>query len=119
MKLAPPSAPIPSNKPRRPRPLDVHCGPLHVASIRMAEAFEELRAGALACLVDTDPQAKSRAVARLAAAAAAGAVVADCNAGLGGAMTGPLAAGIPGRPLRPALVAPRLVGRRSMATVEG
>jgi uncharacterized ferritin-like protein (DUF455 family) len=84
----------------------------------MAEAIE-LRAGALACLVDTDPAAKALAVARLATAAASGALAIDCDADLGAAMAGPLLGAIPGRPVRPELVAPRLVGRRSMVTVEG
>lgn len=74
---------------------------------------EELRAHALQCLVETDPAAKTAAVAALAQAHAAGTLRVDCGA----VFTEP--ASIPGRPARPALVPPRLVGRRSMATVEG
>ena len=73
----------------------------------------ELRAAALDCLLATDPGAKTLRVAELAAAQRAGAAYLDAGAEL--AATGPL----PGRPLRPELVSPRLVGRRSMATVEG
>ena len=77
----------------------------------------ELRAGALACLLESDPTAKTLAVADLAARWQAGAVAADGAAAID--MTGPLPDSIPGRPARPLLVAPRLVGRRSMVTVEG
>ncbi|KQQ97272.1 ferritin-like domain-containing protein [Massilia sp. Leaf139] len=73
----------------------------------------ELRAGALACLLETDPYTKAAGVAALAQAFAAGALALDSAAVLRD--TG----GIPGRPVRPQLVPPRLVGRRSMATVEG
>jgi len=82
----------------------------------MAEAIE-LRASALRCLLDTDPLAKTSAVAALAARWAAGTATVDPLADL--AMDGALAAAIPGRPERPELVAPRLVGRRSMVTLEG
>jgi len=74
---------------------------------------EELRAHALQCLVETDPAAKTAGVAALAQAHAAGTLRVD-----GGAVFRETAS-IPGRPARPALVPPRLVGRRSMATVEG
>lgn len=73
----------------------------------------ELRARALECLVETDPAAKTAGVAALAAASASGAVRLDSAAVL------QPGAAIPGRPPRPELVPPRLVGRRSMATVEG
>ncbi|GAB3438706.1 ferritin-like domain-containing protein [Massilia solisilvae] len=73
----------------------------------------ELRARALECLVETDPAAKTAGVAALAAASASGAARLDSAAVL---QSG---AAIPGRPARPELVPPRLVGRRSMATVEG
>jgi uncharacterized ferritin-like protein (DUF455 family) len=73
----------------------------------------ELRAGALRCLLETDPLTKTRAVAALAGAFAAGAVALDSRAAL------EAAGAIPGRPARPELVPPRLVGRRSMASVEG
>lgn len=73
----------------------------------------ELRAAALHALLETDPATKAQAVAVLAAAAKAGSVRIDPDA----AMVAP--AGIPGRPLRPELVPPLQVGRRSMATPEG
>jgi len=77
------------------------------------ERVPELRAAALACLIETDPQNKTAGVAALAQAFAAGAVTLDSAAVL--IETG----AIPGRPARPELVPPRLVGRRSMATLEG
>ncbi|MDB5790432.1 MAG: hypothetical protein JWQ80_456, partial [Massilia sp.] len=73
----------------------------------------ELRAQALQCLLLADPYAKADAVAALAQAQADGATVIDSHAAID--TTG----AIPGRPARPELVPPRLVGRRSMATVEG
>jgi uncharacterized ferritin-like protein (DUF455 family) len=73
----------------------------------------ELRAEALQCLLESDPHAKTAGVAALAQAQAAGAAVVDTQAAM--ASSG----AIPGRPARPELVPPRLVGRRSMATVEG
>ncbi|MGX4642635.1 ferritin-like domain-containing protein [Massilia sp. SYSU DXS3249] len=73
----------------------------------------ELRAAALHCLLLTDPRAKADAVAVLAQAQASGAAMVDS----GGALE--TTGAIPGRPARPELVSPRLVGRRSMATVEG
>lgn len=78
------------------------------------EAKTELRSLALQCLVEPDPAAKVAAVAAMAEAWAGGALALDTAATLA-----PPAAAIPGRPARPELVAPRLVGRRSMATVEG
>jgi uncharacterized ferritin-like protein (DUF455 family) len=73
----------------------------------------ELRAYALRCLLETDPVAKAEGVARMAKDSADGCCEADTTLVL-------LAAGaIPGRPARPELVAPRLVGRRSMVTLEG
>ncbi len=78
------------------------------------EAKPELRSLALQCLVEPDPAAKVAAVAAMAEAWAGGSLLLDTAS--------PLAAPdaqIPGRPARPELVAPRLVGRRSMATVEG
>jgi uncharacterized ferritin-like protein (DUF455 family) len=74
----------------------------------------ELRVRALELLIETDPGAKTRGVAALAEASLSGAVVLDANAVLDAG-----AAVIPGRPARPELVPPRLVGRRSMATTEG
>lgn len=73
----------------------------------------ELRACALNCLLETDPARKVAAVAEMAAAARSKALLPDAGAEL--AATG----AIPGRPVRPELVAPRLVGRRSMATAQG
>jgi uncharacterized ferritin-like protein (DUF455 family) len=69
----------------------------------------ELRAAALQCLLETDPAAKAAAVAAMAA----GAWHIDSAAALAGSDA------IPGRPAKPELVPPRLVGRRSMASVEG
>jgi uncharacterized ferritin-like protein (DUF455 family) len=73
----------------------------------------ELRAGALTHLLDTEPRSKCEGVAALARAHAAGACAADPAAVLEPARA------IPGRPQKPELVPPRLVGRRSMATMEG
>ncbi|MDB5936443.1 MAG: hypothetical protein JWQ01_3787 [Massilia sp.] len=73
----------------------------------------ELRAQALQCLLDTDPRAKAEAVVAMARAWLAGGWQLDAGADL--RADGP----IPGRPARPELVPPRLVGRRSMVTVEG
>ena len=72
-----------------------------------------MRAYALQCLTEPDPETKVAAVAAMASASAEGAVVADA-----GAAPQPPAP-IPGRPARPELVPPRQVGHRSMATVEG
>ncbi|NML60133.1 ferritin-like domain-containing protein [Massilia sp. RP-1-19] len=73
----------------------------------------ELRACALQCLLETDPVLKAGKVAAMSAAWLAGELALEPDAAMPGS------AAIPGRPERPALVAPRLVGRRSMATVEG
>lgn len=73
----------------------------------------ELRSRALQCLLETDPSAKVVAVAALAHACDEGQVQVDC------ALLLDPAAPIPGRPERPELVPPRLVGRRSMVTNEG
>jgi uncharacterized ferritin-like protein (DUF455 family) len=78
----------------------------------MARPFE-LRAKALQCLLETDPNAKTEGVAATAKAYLAGGCEVDNRAVLHVAGT------IPGRPARPVLVPPRLVGRRSMATLEG
>jgi uncharacterized ferritin-like protein (DUF455 family) len=73
----------------------------------------ELRAQALACLLEHDPVVKMAAIGTMRAAWDDGTCTVDPSAAL-------LACGeIPGRPARPELVAPRLVGRRSMVTVEG
>jgi uncharacterized ferritin-like protein (DUF455 family) len=79
----------------------------------MMSDVPELRAAALRCLLQTDPLAKTQGVAALAQAWAAGPVTLDSGALLEETGT------IPGRPVRPELVPPRLVGRRSMATIEG
>jgi uncharacterized ferritin-like protein (DUF455 family) len=73
----------------------------------------ELRARALQCLAETDSPAKIDGVAALARAHQAGEIAVDCQLVLDTQAT------IPGRPPRPELVPPRLVGRRSMVTVEG
>lgn len=73
----------------------------------------ELRAEALRCLLEPDPHAKTACVAALARAQAKGVAILDTQATMATTST------IPGRPARPELVPPRLVGRRSMATVEG
>jgi len=73
----------------------------------------ELRAGALISLLETDPRSKCEGVAALAQAQAAGTLPVDAAA-----VFDPAGA-IPGRPEKPELVPPRLVGRRSMATPEG
>ncbi|NHZ66517.1 ferritin-like domain-containing protein [Massilia genomosp. 1] len=73
----------------------------------------ELRAHALQCLLEPDPATKTTAIAVLAQAQLGGDWRVDNGAVFDAA--GP----IPGRPERPQLVPPRLVGRRSMVTVEG
>lgn len=77
----------------------------------------ELRACALHSLLETDPAAKTAAVAAMAAAYGPGTLDAGWRLDVEAALDCP--AGIPGRPARPELVPPRLVGRRSMASVEG
>jgi uncharacterized ferritin-like protein (DUF455 family) len=73
----------------------------------------QLRASALHCLLLTDPVEKTAQVEALAQASAAGLLE------LGARPAVPPQAVVPGRPAQPQLVAPRLVGRRSMATIEG
>lgn len=73
----------------------------------------ELRAQAIGCLVEPSPSRKVAAVSALASAWRDGALSLHENAEL------EARAPVPGRPECPELVAPRLVGRRSMATVEG
>jgi len=80
---------------------------------RPHDTAHELRASALHCLLERDPVAKTAGVAALVEAARAGTLAVDPGAAFGEP------AAIPGRPVRPELVPPRLVGRRSMATVEG
>ena len=73
----------------------------------------ELRAKALECLLLRDPVAKTDAIGTMAAAYSS-----DGWALLAGAAIDATGT-IPGRPERPLLVAPRLVGRRSMVTPQG
>ena len=76
-------------------------------------ALPELRAHALHCLLLTDPVAKTEAIGAMAAAYSSNAWAKYANAAIEATGT------IPGRPERPLLVPPRLVGRRSMVTPEG
>ncbi|MDQ2989907.1 MAG: ferritin-like domain-containing protein [Pseudomonadota bacterium] len=73
----------------------------------------DLRRRALQCLLQTDPETKANEVAEMGSAYSSGDLDIDCGAAIFVSGT------IPGRPDRPVLVAPRLVGRRSMITVEG
>jgi uncharacterized ferritin-like protein (DUF455 family) len=73
----------------------------------------ELRTHALQCLLQTDPVAKAQAIAAMAAAYCPDSWALDASG------VPEIAGEIPGRPDKPELVPPRLVGRRSMATVEG
>jgi uncharacterized ferritin-like protein (DUF455 family) len=73
----------------------------------------ELRAQALHLLTESDPVAKTAGVALLSRAHAQGSLRLDAAAEF------TPSGAIPGRPERPELVSPRLVGRRSMTTVEG
>jgi len=75
--------------------------------------LRDLRAQALALLTESAPNAKTAGVAALARAHADGRTLLDAVAALRPA------GAIPGRPARPELVSPKLLGRRSMATVEG
>lgn len=75
--------------------------------------LRELRTLALECLLIQDPASKVAAVAAMNDAVQAGAFALDAGADMHTGET------IPGRPERPELVAPKLVGRRSMVTVEG
>jgi uncharacterized ferritin-like protein (DUF455 family) len=77
----------------------------------------ELRASALHSLLETDPAAKTAAVAAMAAAYRPDTLESGWSLDIDAALDAP--AGIPGRPARPELVPPRLLGRRSMASVEG
>jgi uncharacterized ferritin-like protein (DUF455 family) len=87
--------------------------PMHSSNTPPGAASCELRARALACLLEREPSTKMAAIGALCAAWADGACTLDPAAGL--VATG----AIPGRPARPELVPPRLVGRRSMVTTEG
>jgi uncharacterized ferritin-like protein (DUF455 family) len=73
----------------------------------------ELRQSALDLLAETSPAIKSKAVTALASAWQRGEISLDANKAM-------LAtAAIPGRPEKPTLIAPLLVKRRAMNTVEG
>ena len=74
---------------------------------------DELRRGALACLLERDPAAKVGGVAALRSRWLQGALLIAPDALL------EASAGIPGRPALPELVPPLAVQRRSMRTVEG
>ncbi|MDC8760346.1 ferritin-like domain-containing protein [Janthinobacterium fluminis] len=78
-----------------------------------ATTTPDLRVLALQCLVEPDPAAKVLAVAAMAEAMGAGDVALDVHVAL------QPDAPVPGRPERPELVPPRLVGRRAMTTLEG
>ncbi|HWX03587.1 ferritin-like domain-containing protein [Collimonas sp.] len=83
-------------------------------SLAVATAAKaELRAVALQCLCEADVAAKVAAVEALAAAWSKGDMRLDTDAVLSAV------AAVPGRPLLPALVPPREVKHRSMASVEG
>jgi uncharacterized ferritin-like protein (DUF455 family) len=73
----------------------------------------ELRALALQSLLETDPAIKTGQVEAMSAAWLRGECTLDANRLLESS------GAIPGRPERPQLVPPRLLGRRSMVTVEG
>ncbi|WP_230427557.1 ferritin-like domain-containing protein [Collimonas humicola] len=78
-----------------------------------AHAKPELRMLALQCLCEADVAAKVAAVEAMAVAWDNGGMILAADAALSAA------AAIPGRPSLPALVPPREVKHRSMATVEG
>ena len=82
---------------------------MHATSPLTFTAPQELRTYALACLLEPDPATKVAMVAAMAEAQ----LSLDAHSPL--APTG----AVPGRPERPELVPPRLVGRRSMITPEG
>lgn len=73
----------------------------------------ELRQLTLALLAETCPEVKSKAVAALASAWQRGEISLDANRGM------QALANIPGHPDKPMLIAPLLVKRRAMNTVEG
>jgi len=78
-----------------------------------APLLPELRAQALACLLECDPPTKMTRIAAMEIAFHAGGWHVDGNGAFDVVGT------IPGRPIRPELVPPRQVGKRSMATLEG
>ncbi|MGN6701888.1 MAG: ferritin-like domain-containing protein [Burkholderiaceae bacterium] len=82
--------------------------------VEMPQALpQELRAAALACLLETDPARKAAMVAALREGRESGRLALRSEDALTSA------APVPGRPARPELVPPLQVGRRSMRTVEG
>jgi uncharacterized ferritin-like protein (DUF455 family) len=94
---------------------DVYNGALvYVARTEKALMIDpELRAGALDCLLHTDPTLKMAAVGDLAARWLSRSATLDTGSPL------TPSGAVPGRPAAPELVPPRLVGRRSMVTTEG
>jgi uncharacterized ferritin-like protein (DUF455 family) len=83
------------------------------ASRQAPVPYLELRAAALAGLLERNPASKVRAVQALAQSWQDGYLPLDSGAAL------TADAEVPGRPTRPVLVAPQEVKRRSMRTVEG
>lgn len=79
----------------------------------MSPIPQELRIAALQLLCDTDPHRKAEATRALHTQWRNGELELDHDVVLS------LTSGVPGRPERPPLVAPRDVGRRAMHTVEG
>ncbi|MHB1238573.1 MAG: ferritin-like domain-containing protein [Gallionella sp.] len=81
--------------------------------IKEASSPAELRLAALFWLAESDPARKAAGVRLLAKAWLSGEIGLDTDAALSARQT------IPGHPVKPELVAPRLVKRRSMITPEG
>ncbi|PKO53398.1 MAG: DUF455 domain-containing protein [Betaproteobacteria bacterium HGW-Betaproteobacteria-20] len=79
----------------------------------LLDSRTELRLAALSCLAESASVAKSNAVTTLAQAWLRGEIALDTRALIS---TDKI---IPGRPVKPALIAPLLVKRRAMNTVEG
>ncbi len=79
----------------------------------LLDSRPELRLAALSCLAESVSVAKSNAVTTLAQAWLLGEIALDARALIS---TDKI---IPGRPVKPALIAPLLVKRRAMNTVEG
>ena len=81
--------------------------------IKVASSPTELRLAALFWLAESDPARKAAGVRLLAKAWLSGEIGLDTDAAPAARQT------IPGHPVKPELVAPRLVKRRSMITPEG
>ncbi|MFM9912865.1 MAG: ferritin-like domain-containing protein [Methylophilaceae bacterium] len=79
----------------------------------MPQESKELRQAALHWLTEADPTQKAKGTRQLAELWVAGNLSLDCTTVLKTQNT------IPGRPQQPELVAPRLVKRRSLQTLEG